>query len=251
MSTTKNIESCPNCGSVISEVAEVFKNEYAIYCKKCGYHLLGSYNTKFDAILAWNKIVSLTNEEAKMVIGSIIPGCSDLQVKALDMAIKALEKNENTNKDITVGDRVKFTRCKYDNEYGDIGTVIKLGLGDNINVLFDESGLIAMQKQDVTKIDSDLISRQIAIYKVAETICYYPNKLYENLNNYDNAKRLAEGALLSIPAELPLKCGNWIKGLDGEVFVCSECGIAPAFKGSIETLNYCPECGAYMKGEAK
>ena len=46
----------------------------------------------------------------------------------------------------------------------------------------------------------DLISRQAAIYAMADAIWHYPNECYKNLNSYELAKALAELGLKSVPS---------------------------------------------------
>ena len=43
----------------------------------------------------------------------------------------------------------------------------------------------------------------------------------------------------------PVRHGRW-----GNRNECSECGFQPWFERDIHTLNFCPNCGAKMDGEA-
>ncbi len=47
---------------------------------------------------------------------------------------------------------------------------------------------------------------------------------------------------------VPVVHGRW-KSVSIDRYVCSVCGCEPWYGGSIRTLNYCPYCGADMRGE--
>ena len=90
---------------------------------------------------------------------------------------------------------------------------------------------------------SDLISRQDAIRAVANYLWHYPNEQYKNLNVFEVGEALVKDALSIVPsADRPT--GEWITKHDGS-WNCSECGLRVFVyaKG-----NYCPNCGAKMKG---
>lgn len=94
----------------------------------------------------------------------------------------------------------------------------------------------------------DLIERQAAIDKYGD---WYVEEGTEE-GFIGTVKQLLEG----LPSAQPeRKRGEWISsddGWDGEYFVCSKCGCPwTLIEGSPEDngMNFCPNCGAYMRGE--
>lgn len=85
---------------------------------------------------------------------------------------------------------------------------------------------------------SDLISRQDAIDAVAMNIPF--------ITFTEDCKRTAQRIIGTVPsADRPT--GEWVEEDEyGDLLVCSECGFANDYKD-----NYCPNCGAKMKGENK
>lgn len=88
--------------------------------------------------------------------------------------------------------------------------------------------------------NDDLISRQDAI----EEVIALPNTENGYSETYD--KEYIIGLLKEIPTVE--KRGKWI-----EDCACSECGwcneVEGGFVGSTRGWNFCPNCGAYMRGE--
>ena len=103
---------------------------------------------------------------------------------------------------------------------------------------------------------SDLISRQDAIKAVANYLWHYPNEQYKNLNVFEIAESLAKDALSVVPSK-DRPTGEWIMKHDGVIFkrtwgVCSRCRNTLDFDGlnaGRGNANYCPNCGAKMRGE--
>lgn len=68
-----------------------------------------------------------------------------------------------------VGDKVKYTRSKFDNWYGEVGTVIKCYNSGSVLIQLDDGFRIDTSEENVTLIENeeynmnDLISRQDAI----------------------------------------------------------------------------------------
>ena len=87
---------------------------------------------------------------------------------------------------------------------------------------------------------SDTIDRQAAIDAAAFGITYAKElrKVIDRIN-----------ALPS--AEPQRKKGKWIKmsDADGIYWACSECGEDIPRTESIDKINFCPNCGADMRGE--
>ena len=96
----------------------------------------------------------------------------------------------------------------------------------------------------IAEVQGDLISRADAIKAVSRAIWHYPNECYKNLNVYEVAETLVSDAIMSLPSAEP-KTGEWISNRDGS-WNCSECGLRVLVyaKG-----NYCPNCGARMRGK--
>ena len=92
---------------------------------------------------------------------------------------------------------------------------------------------------------SDLIERQAAIDAINDlTDC--PNGFSDT---YD--KSCIIGVLEELPSAQPeRKTGTWIKEPNC-YYRCSECGDHyPSIRGYM-THNFCPNCGAFMKGDSK
>lgn len=87
----------------------------------------------------------------------------------------------------------------------------------------------------------DLISRQAAIECLIDALYDLDEADY-----VDNT--FIEEELKKVPAVQPeQKTGRWIINSDGYYPYCSICKNEP--QGRIMT-DYCPNCGAYMKGES-
>lgn len=95
---------------------------------------------------------------------------------------------------------------------------------------------------------ADLISRADAIEWVKKICWNCSNTICINLIN-------AFKALPTASADRPH--GEWIKqdkyfqafNETVTTYKCSVCGHEPYFGGDISKLNYCPNCGADMRGE--
>lgn len=111
---------------------------------------------------------------------------------------------------------------------------------------------------------NDLISRQAAIEKIVNTPSQINNKDIPLVSQYDGAAfRQIEilGILDTLPSAQPeRKTGKWSEAerQKSEVFYCSVCGrraYHPWIGSRKETrknvckYNFCPNCGAYMRGE--
>lgn len=103
----------------------------------------------------------------------------------------------------------------------------------------------------------DCISRKQAVEAVTNALWHYPNQLYKNLNMYEVAWGVVSDALRDLPPVTPTeRTGEWIKKSDGIIFkrewgICSECGNTLDFAGlnaGRGDANFCPNCGAKMKG---
>lgn len=104
---------------------------------------------------------------------------------------------------------------------------------------------------------SDLISRQDAIRAVANYLWHYPNEQYKNLNVFEVGEALVKDALSIVPsADRPT--GEWIEVdcYESEKHSvtdmrCSLCGKYASVVLPHRTrcvYNFCPNCGAKMKG---
>ena len=95
---------------------------------------------------------------------------------------------------------------------------------------------------------SDLISRQAAIDRIEEHMRFgdelYPLAETDRILNY--AFEVAASCVYNLPSA-ERKRGRWItKSTNGEMFdVCSACG----YVEWDDPHNYCPNCGAEMRGE--
>ena len=81
---------------------------------------------------------------------------------------------------------------------------------------------------------------------------YYSIILYDNGNVYaTRSGRLYEFEIDNIEAvEIPTpaeKIGHWIIDIRGN-WACNICGNDP-YHSNMKNMNYCPNCGARMKGE--
>ena len=94
--------------------------------------------------------------------------------------------------------------------------------------------------------DNDLISRQAAIDFIKDHS--YPVRYDGNSIEQGMTVTGIEQALNEMPSVKPAqKTGQWIINSDGYYPYCSICKNEP--QGRIMT-DYCPNCGAYMKGES-
>ena len=88
---------------------------------------------------------------------------------------------------------------------------------------------------------NDLISRQAAIdainrLDIPEDMC-----VFEILSHI-------ELELETLPSAQPeRKKGKWI--YDGDCYICDQCKSAFGWWADSQTSNYCPNCGADMRGE--
>ena len=109
---------------------------------------------------------------------------------------------------------------------------------------------IEERKKDSAQIvpNGELISKEAAIDAMTNTLWHYPNECYRNLNEYEFAKGLAELGLKSVPPAQPeRKKGKWM--YDGDCYICDQCKSAFCWWADSQTSNYCPNCGADMRGE--
>lgn len=68
----------------------------------------------------------------------------------------------------------------------------------------------------------DLISRKAAIDAMTNILWHYPNECYQNLNEYEFAKRLAELGLKSVPsAQHWILCSERMPECEEEVLICT------------------------------
>ena len=113
---------------------------------------------------------------------------------------------------------------------------------------------------------TDYISREAAIEAIEETDWYHQNKNKDMVHGANSSEHQAwyreqdvYAAIKSIPAAdvRPVVRGRWEKKITGKpesggtlgYFVCSVCSCrvwATALDGK---LNFCPNCGADMRGE--
>lgn len=63
----------------------------------------------------------------------------------------------------------------------------------------------------------------------------------------DFARKLVGHSKPSAADAVPVVHGRWNMILRGN-YECSVCGCIPYYAGRIDTLNYCPNCGAKMDG---
>ena len=90
---------------------------------------------------------------------------------------------------------------------------------------------------------SDLISRQEAIDAIEITP-------FDDYGDYMRARELIE----KLPSAKPVRYGKWMEIIEvnelGEPYqsgvYCSECGHTDCYEP-----NYCPDCGADMRGESE
>ena len=93
---------------------------------------------------------------------------------------------------------------------------------------------------------SDLISRSALLEKIQFRI---PNdRVLTDIvaSCVKITKRIIEEAP-TVDA-VPVVHGRWNMIMRGN-YECSVCGCIPYYAGSIDTLNFCPNCGAKMDGE--
>ena len=96
--------------------------------------------------------------------------------------------------------------------------------------------------------DSDLISRSEALREMAQAEC---GVNYEHCCEDDCTCSYIQ-RILDIPSVSAERVGVWIpSNIPNEKWVCSECGGACwyyDYQGSLGKSNYCPNCGARMRG---
>ena len=110
---------------------------------------------------------------------------------------------------------------------------------------------------------SDLISRQAVIDALWKALYEYEDKTEkqfqesEDLDLKDwilhrifvqNMNDIDRQTILNLPSAQPeRKTGRWI--YDGDCYVCSECQSAYGWWADSQVSNYCPNCGADMRGK--
>lgn len=102
--------------------------------------------------------------------------------------------------------------------------------------------------------DKDTIYRQAAIEALEKVAELYPWKVPGNRDSYSqyneawqDALNRADSEIEALPSVQPVrKTGQWIKRKKGAIgYDCSCCG-----KSNISNhFDYCPNCGADMRGE--
>ncbi len=103
------------------------------------------------------------------------------------------------------------------------------------------------------KSDFDVISRQVAIDAVK---AYFTDCQIEDADWHGNGIEYELESLPSVDA-VPIKHGHYVGEADGyangelvyDVWKCSECGCVFEDEYEKPTYNYCPNCGADMRGE--
>ena len=98
---------------------------------------------------------------------------------------------------------------------------------------------------------SDLISRSALLKELKEELENKSPHLTERENDFiDVGLRIAKRATKRIPAvdAVPVVHGRWLRILRGN-YECSVCRCIPYYASSISTLNYCPNCGADLRGD--
>ena len=99
-----------------------------------------------------------------------------------------------------------------------------------------------------------LIDADMCIEELTFALWECPNEYYKRFNNFKYAKRFAEHTIKNIPTA-QLKTGKWDICYDDDapqdgIWLCSVCGYA-RLVDDISPQNYCPNCGAKMRGEQK
>lgn len=102
---------------------------------------------------------------------------------------------------------------------------------------------------------NDLISRQAAIDAISYSeIAYYPGEYDSEVLRRDSVVKQAILSIVPIDAQPKRKKGEWIimsEFLGGCTDRCSVCGWEYDYNGYVdeqEYYNYCPNCGADMRG---
>ena len=98
-------------------------------------------------------------------------------------------------------------------------------------------------------IDADALIDKIKYITGQDTIMWFDDRKIKREQEV-NMAALIERA----PTIDPVKHGKWIAGKRGEwqtfdECVCSECGCVEYFNIEWKRFNYCPNCGADMRGE--
>lgn len=93
------------------------------------------------------------------------------------------------------------------------------------------------------------IDRQAAIDALADYIHNVDKVMGTGHLSADDCKDAATSVLADLPSvQSERKIGKWVDDI-----YCSECGWVhetdPGFIGSVDGFNFCPQCGADMRGE--
>ena len=108
---------------------------------------------------------------------------------------------------------------------------------------------------------NDLISRQAAIDAIEKVAELYPWRVPGNRDSYSqyneawqDALNRADSEIEALPsAQQERKTGHWIKTARwGRVYYCDQCRNYLDFDGvnvGRGSANFCPNCGADMRGE--
>lgn len=98
---------------------------------------------------------------------------------------------------------------------------------------------------------SDLISRQAAIEALGEEPEVWTDSDAEIVER--NQWRMDVAAIKAVPSAQPeRKKGRWIKVSGKPAINCSACRYCSwslSFEGTVKRFNFCPNCGADMRGE--
>ena len=93
---------------------------------------------------------------------------------------------------------------------------------------------------------SRLIKDDDAVERISNAIWHLPNDMYPRFNNFDTIHAVVKDAVKGVPSIEPRAKGHWIElpGVIGVAY-CSECN----YQLTENNTNFCPNCGADMRGE--